>query len=306
MGAPIPRVALLEGAVPGAGRRSHLRSLLVFVKPHIAVTFALVGVAGSLVAGARREDGEPVLTVLAVASAVLLLSTGAECWTNILDRDMDARMPRTARRPLVTGEVSLREAAALAAALCTGGLAIAVALGPLPLLFLGLGLANNVVIYSALTKRATPWSVVLGSMVAPLTLWAGYAAVAVPISAAAWLLGGMVGVWIYVHIWVIALRYRDDYAAARVPMAPLVWPRRWLMVALGVSGLAMGAMATGAFLEIATAPARWAALPVAAGSLAVTAAAALAPRRGTAARWLVHAITAYLIVVLGAVIACVL
>ncbi len=280
------------------------RAVLAFVKPHIVVTFALMATTGSLVAAAGKPA--PILRVLAAATSVLLLSAGAECWTNILDRDIDAVMPRTARRPLVTGQVSLLEARALAVGLCASGLALAAVLGPLPLVFLGLGLANNVVVYSWLTKRSTPWSVVLGSLVAPLTLWAGYAAVAVPISAAAWLLGAMAGAWVLVHIWVIALRYRQDYAAAGVPMAPLVWSRPQLVAALGASGLAMGALATGALFALGNAPGHWAAIPVAGASLALASTAALAPRRARPPAWLVHAITAYLIAVLGTVLACAL
>jgi protoheme IX farnesyltransferase len=305
-GLPILGGALVAPSSAATGHRSFLHAVAVFVKPHIVVTFVLVGVAGSFLAGAGHRGGAPVLTVLAVAAAVTLLSAGAECWTNILDRRIDALMPRTAKRPLVTGEISAREAAALASALCLAGLVLAATLGPVPMVFLGLGLVNNVVVYSLLTKRASPWSVVLGSLVAPLTLWAGYSAVAVPLSAAAWLLGGMVGVWIFVHIWVIALRYRADYAQAQVPMAPLVWSRAKLAFALGSSGLLMSVLGAGALLEIGGAAGRWASLAVAVGSVLVTVQAVLSAREGHPSSSLVHAITAYLIIVLGLAIGCVL
>ena len=305
-GQPVLSTPLLAAPSALSQHRSLLRAVAVFVKPHIVVTFVLVGVAGSLLAGAGLRGGAPVLRVVAVAAAVALLSAGAECWTNILDRRIDALMARTAKRPLVTGEISTREAAVLASALCLAGLALAATLGPVPVVFLGLGLVNNVVIYSLLTKRASPWSVVLGSLVAPLTLWAGYTAVAVPLSAAAWLLGGMVGVWIFVHIWVIALRYRADYAQAQVPMAPLVWSRAKLAFALGSSGLLMAAFGTGALLEIGGTAGRWASLAVALASALVTVRAVLSTRQERPSSSLVHAITAYLIIVLGLAIGCVL
>ncbi len=280
-------------------------SLLAFVKPHIDVTFVLVGVTGTLLAW-HGAGSPPVPTVALVAGSVALLSAGAECWTNIHDRDIDALMPRTAGRPLVTGQISVREAALFGSACTAGGLALAAALGPIPLLFLAVALINNVVVYSMITKRATPWSIVMGSAVAPFTLWAGYAAVRVPIQPAVWLLGGMTGVWVFVHIWVIALRYRDDYALARVPMAPLVWSKVRLTWALAASALAMGALAVGAVLDLGGLGHWTAVLIVGLASVVILGGAVLVPTRERLAGPLVHVITVYLVLVLGVAVGCAL
>ena len=280
-------------------------SLLAFVKPHIDVTFVLVGVTGTLLAW-HGAGSPPVPTVALVAGSVALLSAGAECWTNIYDRDIDALMPRTAGRPLVTGQISVREAALFGSACTAGGLALAAALGPIPLLFLAAALINNVVVYSMITKRATPWSIVMGSAVAPFTLWAGYAAVRVPIQPAVWLLGGMTGVWVFVHIWVIALRYRDDYALARVPMAPLVWTKVRLTWALAASALAMGVLAVGAVLDLGGLGHWTAVLIVGLASVVILGGAVLVPTRERLAGPLVHVITVYLVLVLGVAVGCAL
>ena len=87
-------------------------SLLAFVKPHIDVTFVLVGVTGTLLAW-HGAGSFPVPTVALVAGSVALLSAGAECWTNLLDRDIDAVMARTRRRPLPSGQLGTRGAGAL-------------------------------------------------------------------------------------------------------------------------------------------------------------------------------------------------
>ena len=284
---------------------NHVRLLLSFVKPHIDMTFVFVGVVGSLLAwnGARHL---PFLRFLLVAGSVALLSAGAECWTNIHDRDIDAMMPRTARRPLVTGQITVVEATCSGTVLTSAGLVLAAVLGAIPFLFLALALINNVFIYSILTKRTTPWSVVLGSLVAPFTLWAGYAAVRLPIEPSAWLLGGMAGVWVFVHIWVIALRYKDDYAAAGVPMAPLVWSRAQITAALAASSLTMGVLATGAIVTLGGPASLWAGVSVAAISAIILVLAVLAPRRRVLARPLIRAITIYLIIVLGVALGCAL
>ncbi len=316
--APAPAMAS-GGEMPGAAIRTaatghpvssatvNLRAVLVFVKPHIAFTFVLVALTGSLLGRAGRIAGPlPVSSILLLSCSVALLSFGAECWTNLRDRDIDSVMARTAKRPLVIGTISVREAVLLAGVFSLAGLVLAWEAGPVPFVFLSIGFVNNVVVYSMVTKRATPWSVVLGSLVAPLTLWAGYAAVQVPVSPAAWLLGGMVGIWVFVHIWVIAVRHRDDYAKAGVPMAPLVWTRAQLAAALAASGLVMGALAVGAILALGGPVAPVAAIAVGVVSVTVTAVAAAVPWRRSLAGPLIHAITIYLILVLGVAIGCAL
>ena len=116
-------------------------------------------------------------------------------------------------------------------------------------------------------------TVALGSVVGPFTLWAGYAAVSVPVSAPALLIGAMVATWAPVHIWAIATLYRHDYASAGVPMAPVVWGKKGLPLRSTVSALSMGAMG-------------------------IAALAALLPWRVNLASRLVRLATAYLVVVL--------
>lgn len=119
-------------------------------------------------------------------------------------------------------------------------LAIGLALGMIPLLFLVVGLTDNVVIYSVLTKRMTPWSIVLGAGAGAIPVWVGFSVVRLPISLGGWLLGVVVLCWIPVHIWSLAWAYREDYALAHVPMAPVVWPpktfeRAWYAALVGMA-----------------------------------------------------------------------
>ena len=272
-----------------------------FVKPHIDVTFVLVALTGSVLAGAGG-GAVPGWTLLGVAAAVAALGAGAECFTNLIDRDIDSAMPRTAGRALPTGRISVRQAAALGAGLTAAGLAIGAGLGLFPFVFLLLAIIDNVVVYSALTKRATPWSVVLGAPVGSLVLWAGYTAVGRPLSGSAWLLGGAVAAWVPVHIWSIASRYRDDYSRAFVPMAPVVWRRGALALASLAAALAMGALATGGVLAVAGSASAFVAGPVALLSAAVALGAGLLPWRERLARPMIRLATAYLVLVMLAAI----
>ncbi len=300
-------VGVASGAVVPARSTgwAHAADFLSFVKPHIDVTFVAVAVAGAVVSW-HRSGPFPLFQVLVLAGSVALLSSGAECWTNIRDRDLDAVMPRTQGRPLVSGRISLGEALLLAVVLTGSGLALAALLGPVALAFLTFALLSNVVVYSLLTKRATPWSIVLGSVVGALPLWAGAAAVREPVPAAEWMLGGAVGVWIFVHIWVIALRYRDDYAAGSVPMAPLVWSPAWLRAGLVASAAGMGALSVGSMLSLGGPAVPGAAALTGVYSAAILVGSALVPTRPRLAGPLIHLVTVYLLVVLGAAVACAL
>jgi heme o synthase len=296
-----PIVLARTATVPIARSGANLRTYLSFVKPHIDVTFVVVALTGSVLAGAH-SGSVPIGTLLGVAGAVALLAAGAESWTNLLDRDIDAVMHRTAGRPLPSGEISVRSAVVLATLLTVAGLTLAATLGKFPLLFLTLGLLDNVVIYSALSKRTTPWSIVLGAPVGSLTLWAGYAAVDKSVSGSAWLLGAMVAAWVPVHIWAIATRYRDDYRRASVPMAPVVWGRRGLACGMLVSSLTMGMFAVAGLVAIGKPEAPWVVAPVAIVSLLLAAGAVVMPWRERLAVPLIRVATAYLVLVLFAAI----
>ncbi len=289
--------------LPPRKSRIPARTFLLFVKPHIDVTFVLVALTG-VTLGWTHSGPFPVTPAIAVAAAVALLSAGAECWTNILDRDIDALMPRTAGRPLPCGRIPLRSAAVLGAVLTGTGLLLAAVLGTIPFLFLAFALFNNVVVYSLLTKRHTPWSIVLGAAVGPLALWAGYAAVHEPISEPAWLLGAMVAVWVPVHIWAIALRYRADYASGNIPMAPLVWSRSRLAVTSLVSTGAMGVLAVASLLVLGGPAAGWLAVPIGALSLLIAAGATLMPWHEQLTPLFTRVITVYLVLVLLAAVGC--
>jgi protoheme IX farnesyltransferase len=282
--------------VPVVDRRASLGTYFSFVKPHIDATFVLVGVTGSLLAR-MRSGSLPPGRLLGVVAAIAFLSAGAECWTNLVDRDIDAVMRRTARRSLPAGAISVRGASIVGTVLTVAGLGTAASLGMLPFLFLTFALINNVVVYSLLTKRSTPWSIVLGAAVGPLTLWAGYTAISVPMSMAAVLLGAMVAAWVPVHIWAIATRYRDDYARAGVPMAPVVWSSSRLAICLLISTLVMGAFATAGLASIRT-PTEAIVGIVALLSVFAAVAAVFLPWHEGLARPLIKLVTAYLVIVL--------
>jgi protoheme IX farnesyltransferase len=161
-------------------------------------------VAGTLVGG-----------TLAAASANTL-----NCY---LDRDIDVLMHRTGRRPLVTGEITPRQALVFGVAL---GLAAVILLAALVnVLSAALALAAilfYVVVYTMLLKRRTPQNIVWGGAAGCMPVLIGWSAVTGRLSWAALVLFGIIFLWTPPHYWPLSLKFRDDYSRAGVPMLPVV------------------------------------------------------------------------------------
>ncbi len=213
-----------------------------YTKPRIWLLFTLEGIVGAMLAW-HHVGPFPSVRVLGVTIMVALGAMGAEAFTNVIDRDIDAKMERTKSRPLPAHLIRPGEALLFGSAAIAGSLIIAGLLGAMPFLFIAIGLLDNVIIYSLLSKRTTPWSIVLGSISGGVPVWAGYAAVRLPISPVAWLLGALVMAWIPLHIWSIAYAYSDDYAKAGVPMAPVAWSKRQFSLALAAASVLLFAVA---------------------------------------------------------------
>ncbi len=158
-----------------------------------------------------------------ITVAVSLAAAGSESIANYLERDLDALMERTRRRPLPSGKIKPAWNALIYGVMLTAlGLGLSLPLGILPLTFILIGVLDYVVVYVILTKRRTPLNIILGSFAGGAPVMAGYSAAAGQVGADAWLLAAIVVLWIPSHIWSLALRYKEDYVRAGVPMLPVV------------------------------------------------------------------------------------
>ncbi|HYA10828.1 MAG TPA: heme o synthase [Thermoplasmata archaeon] len=185
--------------------------------PPIVVLLTFTAIAAGVIGGGWRR---PVL-LLDVAVAVSLCSMGARTLTNYVDRDMDARMERTKGRPLPAGDVSPQHARTFGLGLTVVGLASAYPLGWLCVLLLAVGLVDNIIVYNVLTKRRTPWNIVLAAPSGGIPALVGYASMTARVDLTALLLMALVVLWTPIHIWSLAIRFRDDYSRADVPMLPV-------------------------------------------------------------------------------------
>lgn len=151
-----------------------------------------------------------------------LSALGANAWNQCIERGLDARMKRTANRPLPSGRLSFIAAAAFAWFCCIAGPALlVVAINPLTG---ALGLATLLIyglIYTPLKTR-TPLNTLVGAVCGAIPPMMGWTAAAGELSIAAWVLGGILFVWQIPHFLSLAWLYREDYERGGFKMLPVV------------------------------------------------------------------------------------
>ena len=161
--------------------------------------------------------------VLATLVGGALSAGSANAFNCYIDADIDKIMGRTKNRPLVTGELSKREA--LVFAYLIGALSVVwlwVTTNFLAAMLSLSAILFYVLVYTLLLKRRTPQNIVWGGAAGAMPALIGWAAVTVELSVAAWLLFLVIFLWTPPHYWPLSMRYKDDYAAAGVPMLPVV------------------------------------------------------------------------------------
>ena len=203
-----------------------IRAYVALTKPRI-IELLLVTTVPAMVLAARAVPGIQLghwlwLTVWTLVGGTLAAGS-ANAINCYLDRDIDLLMARTRRRPLPAHEVDPERAVVFGIAL--GAIAFAVLGFFVNLLaaFLGLlAIAFYVVVYTILLKRSTPQNIVIGGAAGALPPVIGWAAVTGNVGVPALLLFALVFYWTPPHFWALSLRIRKDYAAAGVPMLPVV------------------------------------------------------------------------------------
>jgi protoheme IX farnesyltransferase len=205
------------GSVP----RGSLRDYVTLTKPRIMTLLLLTGVCG-MVVGARGVPAPGRLGLMMLGLA--LACGGASALNHVLDRDIDRLMgPRTASRPVAAGRVTAPRALEFGLALSACSFVL---LGStVNALTAALALAGNlfyVVVYTGYLKRRGPGNIVLGGAAGAVPPLVGYAAATGNLALPAVWLFLIVCLWTPPHFWSLALLLRDHYAAARVPMLPVV------------------------------------------------------------------------------------
>jgi protoheme IX farnesyltransferase len=218
-----PRSAVARRA---PNRRTTIRAYIALTKPRI-IELLLVTTVPAMVLATRQVPGIQIgnwawLVVWTMVGGTLAAGS-ANAINCYLDRDIDLLMTRTRRRPLPAHEVEPERAVVFGIVLGVISFALMAWFVNLLAAFLTLlAIAFYVVVYTMILKRTTPQNIVIGGAAGALPPVIGWAAVTGSVELPAILLFALVFYWTPPHFWALSLRIRKDYAAAGVPMLPVV------------------------------------------------------------------------------------
>jgi protoheme IX farnesyltransferase len=188
-------------------------------KPRVTQLAVFCALIGMLLATPSLPDWR----LLVSATLGIWLLAGAAFAVNCLvEREIDARMARTARRPLAMGEISTAQTLLFSAVIGGTGMAILYYwVNPLTMWLTFATFVGYAVIYTIVLKPATPQNIVIGGLSGAMPPALGWAAVANDVPMQAWILVLIIFIWTPPHFWALALYRRDDYAKSGLPMLPI-------------------------------------------------------------------------------------
>lgn len=183
-----------------------------------------------------------------------LAAGSANAFNMIIESDIDRVMARTSKRPLVTGVISDRAAIVFASAIGLISLLVFwVFTTPMATLFTFIAIAYYVVIYTMGLKRRTSQNIVWGGAAGCMPVFIGWAAITNSLSWAAVAFFLVIFFWTPPHFWALAIKYKDDYSAAGIPMLPVVATKTRVRTEMWFHTIAM-IISSVALIEIAKLP----------------------------------------------------
>ncbi len=194
----------------------------------------ITGLAGYMSA---RCPVHNIPTVLGLTASLLLSISGSTVLNMWYDRDIDAIMPRTSKRPLSTGETQPKEALIFGLILSIIGISWALALDTLYGVVIFAGLFFDVVIYTIWLKRRTAWSIIWGGISGGMPVLAGRILGTGQIDWVGIALALGVLFWIPTHILTFSIRYHDDYQKAKVPTFPSTYSFQTTRLIIAISSV---------------------------------------------------------------------
>ena len=199
--------------------------ILEISKPRIVVLLVITAVT-SMYAASKLVPGTPELEYwyyLHIIVAGGLASAGSSALNHYYDRDIDPKMTRTSTRPIPSGRMK-------ASSVLIYGLAVSCisviygyfALNAVSAFFIAVGIFSYVIIYTVWLKRKNSSNIVIGGIAGSAAAWAGWAAATGSMDLLGFLVGFLVFVWTPSHFWCLAMKIKDEYARAEIPMLPVV------------------------------------------------------------------------------------
>ncbi|MBQ0756761.1 MAG: heme o synthase [Amphritea sp.] len=195
------------------------RDYLELCKPRVVAVMLLTAIVGMCLA---TPEFPPLDIVISATLGIGLMASGAAAVNHVMDRNIDAKMARTHRRPLPQGKIDETRALIFASILSLSGVVVLIVWTNVLTAWLTLGaLIGYAVIYTMVLKRATPLNIVIGGIAGAAPPLLGWVAVTGQIEPDSLLLVLIIFAWTPPHFWALCIHKKDDYARAGVPMLPV-------------------------------------------------------------------------------------
>ena len=199
--------------------------ILEISKPRIVVLLVITAVT-SMYAASKLVPGVPDLdywSYLHIIIAGALASAGSSALNHYYDKDIDPKMTRTSTRPIPSGRMTASNVLIYGLTVsCISVIYGYFALNAVSAFFIAVGIFSYVIIYTVWLKRRNVSNIVIGGIAGSAAAWAGWSAATGSMDLLGFLVGFLVFVWTPSHFWCLAMKIRDEYAQAEVPMLPVV------------------------------------------------------------------------------------
>jgi len=211
-------MALTDGRV-----RLGFKEIIEISKPRIIVLLVITAVTSMYAASKLVGPELNNFGLLHIIVAGALASAGSSALNHYYDRDIDPKMTRTSKRPIPSGRITASKVLIYGLTVsCISVIYGYFALNPISAFFIALGIFSYVIIYTVWLKRLNSSNIVIGGIAGSAAAWAGWSAATGSMDLLGFLIGFLVFVWTPSHFWCLAMKIKDEYAQAQIPMLPVV------------------------------------------------------------------------------------
>ncbi len=201
------------------------KEIMEISKPRIVVLLVITAVTSMYAASKLVPTDNPIelLDYLHIIIAGALASAGSSALNHYYDKDIDPKMTRTSTRPIPSGR--MKSSHVLIYGLTVSCISVIYgyfALNAVSAFFIALGIFSYVIIYTVWLKRIHTSNIVIGGIAGSAAAWAGWSAATGSMDLLGFLVGFLVFVWTPSHFWCLAMKLKDEYAQAKIPMLPVV------------------------------------------------------------------------------------
>lgn len=205
--------------------RLGFKEIMEISKPRIVVLLVITAVT-SMYAASKLVPDVPQLDYWAYLHIIIagaLASAGSSALNHYYDKDIDPKMTRTSTRPIPSGRMAASHVLIYGLVVsCISVIYGYFALNAVSAFFIALGIFSYVIIYTVWLKRLYTSNIVIGGIAGSAAAWAGWSAATGSMDLLGFLVGFLVFVWTPSHFWCLAMKIKDEYAQAKIPMLPVV------------------------------------------------------------------------------------